>query len=126
MSAAVGPMNLLEILDRHKALFYFGYKQWWIGESFTRALPTEPLPPLPRKIIRRGAMPRGDASGYPRAVDLASLYVQSPQADIWKQGYRFVCADRDSEGRRVYLCYRDGKMEIHRWEEPDMSWGCAA
>lgn len=125
MSAAVGRMNLVELLDRHKKLFYFGYRQWWVGESFTRILPSDPLPPLPKKIIWRGVVPRND-KGYPRAVDLATLYVQSPDAWIWKQGYRFLCADKDKEGRRVYLLWEDGLMQLHRWDEPNMNWGCAA
>ena len=126
MSAAVGPMTLVELIDRHKKLFYLGYKQWWLGEAFTRELPTDPLPPFPHKVTRRGNIPSGKAEQYPRAVDLVTHFVQNPDSEFWKQGYRFWCSDKDAAGRRVYLMWHNGLMEIHRWDEPDMSWVCAA
>jgi hypothetical protein len=125
MSAAVGAMNLLELLEKHREKFYFGYTQWWIGEAFSRVLPSDPLPAFPRKFTKRGSIPKGTAEQYPRAVDLLTHYVQRPDAAIWQEG-RMWCSDRDAVGRRVYLLHHNGLMEIHRWDEPDMGWGLVA
>lgn len=110
MSTAAYRMNLLELIEEHRNLFY--RQTWMLGEAFMRVLPDDDAMTIPpRRLVRTGQAPKS-GDGLPRAVDLAHAYVLNPDDPIWLR-YLWT-ADTDKYGQRVYMGVNDGKMELHR------------
>lgn len=120
MSAAVGRMNLLELREKYRGIFYS--QAWYLGERFMRALPSDDAFNIPpRRIVRTGQVPK-DSKGLPSAVDLAHAFVLTPTDPIW-QKYLWT-SDTDRHGQRVYVGVNDGKFEIHRHIHLTERFGC--
>jgi hypothetical protein len=110
MSSAVGRMNLLELREKHPALFYS--QSWFVREAFMRVLPNDDAPTVPPKRIHHtGQIPKPDAD-LPAAVDLAHAFVLHPDDPMWDRWY--WTSDKDASGQRVFVGAVNGKFELHR------------
>lgn len=101
-------MTLREIRAAYPHLFY--PQDWFDGEAFMDVplpldAPTDPQPGIWTIVPTPGM-------ALPLAVELAALYVAHPTADLWR---RYLwCADKDSQGQRVYVGDNGKGLEIHR------------
>ena len=115
-------MNLLDLRLAHPHLFYA--QDWFLGESFMRALAGPPVE-TPTRILHGGRVPAADAA-LPVAIDLAEAFIRDPYAAIWR---RFLwCADHDHLGQRIYVggvsAENGHRFEIHRHLAITEKWGC--
>jgi hypothetical protein len=104
-------VTLREIRAAYPDLFY--KQEWFEGEAFMDFDAADYVPLPVSTITPEQQQVETGRVEYPYAAALLSAYVKEPDAKIW-DGWKFWCADMDSEGHRVYVFKRNGLMEIHR------------
>lgn len=101
-------MTLAEIRSDHRHLFH--PQNWFLGHAFmdVEATGLEDFTLFPRPLH-----PHNESV---HAVDLAKLYVESPDDDRWR--YFLWTDDADDHGNRIYVggCGQFGceRFQIHR------------
>lgn len=125
MTVACGPMNLLELRDRHPEKFY--RQDWYIREAFMRTLPDpDRMLRTPKGIIKVGKVPPpGPSLKLPSAVDLAHAFLASPDNPLWQ--HFFWCSDTDALKQRIFVGgvseVNGFRFEIHRHLAITQNWG---
>lgn len=114
--------TLATLRAAHPALFY--PQTWLAGEAFLHTTGLDQLSP-PKGIRRPGHIPTPGDPDLPLAATLASAYVRTPGASIWR--FFLWCADVDRHGNPIYvggIGHDDVPgFQIHRHLKPDLRWG---
>lgn len=113
-------MTLSELRTTFPELFYgHGHpEEWFRDEGFMQREPRAISPFFDTLPVRP------EDAGPVYAVDLAALYVRSPDASVWRRC--LWTDDTDRWGNRVYVggvgLYGIDAFQIHRKLEPECYW----
>jgi hypothetical protein len=107
-------MTLHDLIAQFPHRFY--PQAWYNGHAFMSTPSTLTSTAIPAlKCVDRGAMPEISA------VDLAQLYINTPDHPIWE--HYLWCSDVDDVGQRIYVGTNGHGFEIHRHLHLTSRWG---